>query len=79
MADETRDALDLAVRAHAEDMVDDGEVITNWIVLAATRRFDGGGVVITMVSDDALPTYVARGMFHECLDTMRRNMDEDDD
>lgn len=63
----TRDALDEPIRAHAEDLVDDGEVITGWIVLAATRRFDGGGVVIHMVSDESLPTYVARGMFHESL------------
>lgn len=66
--------VDAAVRAHAEGLVDDGEVITNWIVLAATRRFDGGGVVIHMVSDESLPTYVARGMFSESLAKIDRRM-----
>lgn len=84
MSDEAKTLADLdaAVRAHAEDLVDEGEVITNWIVLAATRRFDGGGVVIHMVSDEALPTYVARGMFHESLAKMDRMLaaeDDDDD
>lgn len=76
---ETRDALDLAVRAHAEDLIDPGEVIVSWIVVLATRRFDGGGAVINLVSDDGLPTYVARGMFGESLSLMDRNLAAPDD
>lgn len=76
---ETLKTLDAAVRAHAEHLAETGEVITNWIVLAATRRFDGGGVVIHMVSDEALPTYVARGMFHESLAKMDRMLASEGD
>ena len=65
----TRDALDEAVRAHAEDVIDDGEVITAWIVLAATRHYNGGGCVISMPSDGVMPRWEARGILASALAT----------
>jgi hypothetical protein len=64
---DTRAKLDDAIRAHAADVIEDGEVIVSWIACAAVRRYDGGGVVITLVSDEAIPKWEARGILHEAL------------
>lgn len=80
--DKHRAVLDEAIRTYAEDAVDDGEVITDWVVLAATRRFDGGGSVIHLVSGDGLPTYVVRGMLSESMAVINRRqtqLDEGED
>ncbi|MFE2751587.1 hypothetical protein ACFXGA_06240 [Actinosynnema sp. NPDC059335] len=74
----TRGALDAAIRAHAADLVDRGEHITGWLALAATRRFDGGGVVINLVSDDAMPVYEARGILAEAMAAVDRTADGED-
>jgi hypothetical protein len=70
---ETRAQLDTALRAHARHQLGtDGEVIVSWIVLAATRRFDGGGVVITLPSDQAMPFWEARGILGDALAAIDR-------
>lgn len=69
---ETRAALDVAVRKHAESEVDDGEVITDWIVLAGTRSYEGGGAVIHMVSDESLPQWIVRGMLATGMNAVDR-------
>jgi len=75
---DTRAVLDSAIRAHAADLVDQGEHITGWLALACTRRFDGGGVVITLVSDDGMPVYEVRGILAETMAVVdRRSADED--
>lgn len=76
---ETLKTLDAAVRAHAEHLVGEGEMVTDWIVVLGTRRFDGGGLVRHVVSDDGLPVYVARGMFHESLVKLDRDQGDTDD
>lgn len=76
--EETRAELDTAVRAHAASQLeDDGEVIVSWIALAATRRYDGGGVVIHMPSDHAIPYWEARGILTEALTSIDRIADDD--
>jgi hypothetical protein len=78
----TRAQLDEAVRAHAAPQLNtDGEVIVSWITLAATRRYDGGGTVITLPSDSAMPFWEARGLLHESLAAINRIANEpaDDD
>jgi hypothetical protein len=78
---ETLKTLDTAVRAHTEHLVEPGEVITNWIVLAATRTTNGGEVR-AIVSDDDLPTYVVRGMLDEArarIDRAQARFEQGDD
>lgn len=75
---DTHQALDEAVRAHAAAEIDpDGEVITSWLVVAATRRFDGGGAVIHLVSDEAMPQWEARGLLSTALRSVDRSEDAD--
>lgn len=76
----TRATLDEAIRAHAASVVDpDGEVITSWLVLCGTRRYDGGGVVLTLVHDDGLPGYEARGLLTTGLRMVDLSEDDDQD
>lgn len=75
--DNPREALDAAVRGYAELMVTDGEVITSWMVVAGTRTFDGGGVVISMPHDEAMPQYEARGLLATALRGVDRTEDVD--
>jgi transcription initiation factor TFIIIB Brf1 subunit/transcription initiation factor TFIIB len=74
-------SLDAAIRAHAEQLVESDEVITNWVILAATRTTDGGEVR-AIVSDDDLPTYVVRGMLDEArarIDRAQARFEQGDD
>ena len=65
---DTGQALDAALRAHAAaHLTDDGEVIVSWLALAATRRADGGGVVICLPSDGVMPVWEVTGILHETL------------
>jgi len=76
---QTRAALDDALRAHAaHDLADDGEVIVSWIALAAVRRADGGGVVILMPSDGVMPRWEVLGILYESLRSLDTE-DEDED
>lgn len=69
----TRDALDKAIRDHAaDDLRADGEMIVSWLVLAAVRRYDGGGAVISMPNGAAMPYWEARGILHEALAAIDR-------
>lgn len=70
---DTRAALDIALRAHAMNAIDpSGEVIVTWLALAATRRYDGGGAVIHMPADEAMPFWEARGILGEALAAIDR-------
>lgn len=69
--------LDDAIKAYAEDIVDDGEVIIDWIVCAATRRYDGGGVVITLSGQDGMPEWQARGILTTALRMVDQQTDTD--
>jgi hypothetical protein len=74
----TGQALDAALRAHAAPhLTDDGEVIVSWLALAATRRADGGGVVICLPSDGVMPVWEVIGILHETLRAIA--VDEDDE
>jgi hypothetical protein len=75
--EDTRAALDAALRAHAEPHVDDGEVITRWVAIAATQRFDGGGVVIMMVDDEAVPRWQVRGVLKEAYSVVDNDGQDD--
>lgn len=71
--DTTRAALDKAIRDHAtSDLRADGEMIVSWLALAAVRRYDGGGAVITMPNGAAMPYWEARGILHEALAAIDR-------
>jgi hypothetical protein len=59
--------LDAAIRERAQPWLIEGEVIVAWVALAATRRYDGGGVVIHIPSHDVMPPWEARGILAEGL------------
>ena len=75
----THDELDDAIRAHAQSLLTPGELIVAWVVLAATRRHDGGGVVIHMPSNDVMPAWEARGIIAEGLIAVGHGHGPDDD
>jgi hypothetical protein len=78
-AGDTHRALDDAVRDHLQPHLrPDGEVIVAWLVVAATRAADGGGVVIDEVSDDAIPGWQVRGMVAEWQAGMDRRSDNEE-
>lgn len=71
--DRTRAVLDQAIRAHAaSSMNPDGEVLVSWLTLAAVRRFDGGGAVISLPSSGVMPFWEARGILTEALAALDR-------
>lgn len=70
--------LDDAIRAAAAAHVDpSGEVVVGWLVVCATRGHAGGGTVIQMPSDGAMPVWQARGILAEALEDLRRMGDAD--
>lgn len=73
MDGDTHAALDAAIGAHVrgEGLVDNGEIILSWLVLVGTRTPDDGGATITLVSDDGMPTWQAKGLLTEALDLTR--------
>ncbi|MGQ0774563.1 MAG: hypothetical protein ACT4NY_09120 [Pseudonocardiales bacterium] len=75
----TRAVLDEALRTHAaSELADDGEVIVSWLALAAVRRHDGGGAVISLPSSGCMPYWEARGLLHEALASMDRQIAQDE-
>lgn len=70
--DQTRAALDEAIRAHAASELDSGEAIVAWVVVAGTRSLDDGGATMVLVSDEAVPRWQAKGMLVDALDLARR-------
>lgn len=74
---DTRTTLDHAIHAATAEHLDDGEVITRWMVLAATQRFDGGGAVITLVNDEAVPRWQVRGLLAEAMSIVEHDGHDD--
>lgn len=68
----SHEAIDQAIRDHAaSELSPDGEVIVSWLALAAVRRHDGGGTVISLPSG-VMPYWEARGLLHEALAALDR-------
>lgn len=63
--------LDDAVRAAAEQYVQDGETIVAWVVLAATRNFRDGGSVVVLPCETGMPLWMAKGIMHDAIDETR--------
>lgn len=61
-----------AISSAAEPLIEDGEVIVAWIVLAATRTHRDGGTVVVLPSDNALPAWQVKGILADALDSVRR-------
>lgn len=76
-----RAELDRAVRAYAQDrqLVEAGEVLVTWFVVAGTRTADDGGGIVTIPADDAMPMWQAKGLLVEALDQCRFEQIRDDD
>lgn len=69
-------SLDDAVRQHLASYVDDGEVIASWMVLAATRSAEDGGVVLVETSE-AMPQWEARGVLATAMRSVNHSEDDD--
>lgn len=74
MSEQTRNAIDAALKAHAEDEWE-GDLIVDWVVSAATIDSDGEYAHGTIYSRDPAPRYVIRGLLGEAL----AKLDKDDD
>ena len=61
----THTALDDAIRAHAADTLDPGELLVNWVVIAGTRHISGGNV-ITMTYE-AMPDWETEGLLRRAI------------
>lgn len=71
--DAAHEALDKAIRDHAaSELSPDGEVIVSWLALAAVRRHDGGGCVISIPSSGVMPYWEARGLLAEAMAALDR-------
>lgn len=56
------DAIDAAAAEH----LDDGEVVMTWVALVATGSFESGNI-LTLVSEDGMPSWQLRGILHTAL------------
>ena len=65
------DDLAAAIHAAAEPLVENGEVIVGWVVLAATRDARDGGTVLVIPGDRGMPGWAVKGMLTDGLDTVR--------
>jgi len=63
-------ALDEHVRRAAGALVDPGEVVVSWVVLAATRNASDGGTVLFIPSNAAMPAWEAKGIVGDALDLL---------
>lgn len=45
-----------------------GELIVGWVLLAATRTPDGGGQVLRVLADEAMPPWQIKGILVEAHD-----------
>lgn len=75
--DEKRKVLDVAIADAAAPHLTDGELLTSWLVVVGTRHSEGGGVVIVLAHDDAIPQYEVRGLLTTAVATIDRVEDAD--
>ena len=82
MSADTRAAVDAAIRAHAADEWEDGALVTDWTVVAATVGTTPADNGLGMISSrDQMPSYIVKGLLTDALDDIRDGYfdDEDDD
>jgi hypothetical protein len=63
--------LDDVVRAAAAPLADDGEVITDWVILCGTRDYRHGGGVILVPCMEGMPTWLVKGLIYDAADELR--------
>lgn len=66
--------LDAPIRAAIDPGPDD--VPVSWVVLVATRSTDGGGDVLRLLSNPAMPAWEVKGILLDALDDVRNPSDE---
>jgi hypothetical protein len=75
--DAHKKALNEAIAAATAHMLADGEIVVSWVVVAATRNYTGGGAVITVVGDDGMPQWEARGLLATAMRSVDHQEGED--
>lgn len=81
MSDQTKAALDAAVAAHVAE-VSDGDLVTDWALVAATTTVENIGTGRTgylLESNDNQPVHVMTGLFRYASENTLWGNDEDDD
>lgn len=72
-----RAAIDTAL----SDMIimDPGELVVGWVLLAATRNVQGGGQVLRVMSDPTMPPWQMKGILAEADDDVKFDQWHGDD
>lgn len=60
------DELHERVSEYLNDIVDDGEMITEYFIVAATRTLDNGGQTF-LVNKHGMPSYILEGMLRRAI------------
>jgi|tagenome__1003787_1003787.scaffolds.fasta_scaffold18418463_1 hypothetical protein len=63
--------LDDAIQGAAGALVEPGELIVSWVVLAATRNASDGGTVLVIPSNAAMPAWEVKGILEDARDSVR--------
>jgi hypothetical protein len=76
------DGIREQIQAHANEHWD-GDLITDWVIIAATIDSDGNTGIGSIPSREPMPAYILKGLLTEALDYARDGVfdfgGEDDD
>jgi DNA-binding phage protein len=65
-APEISDELDENIRQYLNTVVDDGEMLTEYFIVAATRTIDNGGQTF-LSNKTGMPSYILEGMLRRAI------------
>lgn len=81
MSEQTRRALDDAIRAHAAEEWE-GDLVVDWCIVAATLDTDNLTGIGLIHSREPMPAYITKGLLLEGIDDIRageHDYDPDED
>jgi hypothetical protein len=83
MSDETRRAVEDAIRAHVSDGYDEPRVVTDWVVLSANQGLNDDSNGYCFVTPMGMSAHVLTGLVAHFLDNFRadhvRQAQDDDE
>lgn len=79
MSDETRDALDAAIRAHVLDEYDEPQIVTDYAVLVASQGLDDSVTSYFYACRIGMPAHALTGLVAHFLRTFERQHDDDEE
>ena len=67
MSQDTRDAVEEAIRAHIADEYDDPRIVTDWVVLIANQGLDDDTTGYFYISRIGMPAHTFTGLIRHHL------------